>query len=80
MFAVALRVALPMIAVMLVVDVALAVLSRLAPQMQTFFVGMPAKLGIGLVVLSLTLPALVSVMAGAFDTMTDQVLALFRGA
>src|SRR3989304_2321051 len=64
LFVVALRVALPVIAVMLVADVALAVLSRLAPQMQTFFVGLPAELGRGLLVLLLTLPALVPAMVG----------------
>jgi len=71
--------ALPVIAVMLVADVALAVLSRLAPQMQTFFVGLPAKLGLGLLVLLLTLPALVSEMVGTFDAATDRILVLFRG-
>ena len=79
LFVVALRVALPVIAVMLVADVALAVLSRLAPQMQTFFVGLPAKLGLGLLVLLLTLPALVSEMVGTFDAATDRILVLFRG-
>lgn len=54
----ALQIAAPVAAVSLVVDSALGVVNKAVPQMQVFMVGMPAKILLGLIALSLSLPAL----------------------
>jgi flagellar biosynthesis protein FliR len=52
-------------------------MSRLAPQMQVFYVGMPAKTGLGLLMLVLVFPGTVATMVGMFDSMMRSVLLLF---
>ncbi len=41
-------------------DAALGVIGKAVPQMQVFMVGMPAKIGIGMVAAAVALPALVN--------------------
>jgi len=55
-FAVGLQLALPMIAIMLMTNLALGILTRSAPQLNIFAIGFPITLGVGLVVLNITLP------------------------
>ena len=54
------QVAFPVMAALVVADVALGVLSRIAPQVNVFVVGMPLKVGLGLLAMALTVnwPAL----------------------
>jgi flagellar biosynthetic protein FliR len=61
-----LQIAAPVLAVSMVVDAALGLVNKAVPQMPVMLVGLPAKLGLGLVALSVGLPALVvSVNSGA---------------
>jgi flagellar biosynthetic protein FliR len=55
-FAAGLQLALPLIVTMLVVNLALGVLTRAAPQLNIFAVGFPLTLAIGFAALILTLP------------------------
>lgn len=55
LFVTAMRIAAPVMAVMLLVDAALGLLNRVAPQIQVFFLGMTIKSTLALVVLLLTL-------------------------
>jgi len=57
---VALQIAAPVAAVSLVVDAALGVIGKAVPQMQVFMVGMPAKIGVGMIAAAVALPALVN--------------------
>lgn len=77
MFGAAARVAFPVLTALLLADVALGIMSRLAPQMQVFYVGMPAKTGLGLLMLVLVFPGTVATMVGMFDSMMRSVLLLF---
>ncbi len=56
LFASALWIALPMIALMMFVNLALGIISRVAPQMNVFAVGFPITLVMGLVGIAATLP------------------------
>jgi flagellar biosynthetic protein FliR len=58
MFKVGLHLALPVLATMLIVNLALGVLARAAPQLNIFAVGFPATILIGLVALVLAMPLL----------------------
>jgi flagellar biosynthetic protein FliR len=55
-FAVGLQLALPIIAILLMTNLALGILTRSAPQLNLFAIGFPITLGVGLIVLNITLP------------------------
>jgi flagellar biosynthetic protein FliR len=58
MFKVGLHLALPVLATMLIVNLALGVLARAAPQLNIFAVGFPATILIGMLALVLAMPLL----------------------
>ena len=68
MFLAALQIAGPMVAVLLLADVALALLSRAAPTLNIFQLGFPVKIMLTLTLLGLTFPLLPS----ALDTLLEQ--------
>ncbi|MGH8671358.1 MAG: flagellar biosynthetic protein FliR [Burkholderiales bacterium] len=57
-FRVGLLMALPVVAALLVTNVAIGIVTRAAPQLNIFVVGFPLTLGIGFLVLALALPYL----------------------
>jgi flagellar biosynthesis protein FliR len=58
----AVRVAMPLMAALFLVDLGLGFVARTAPQVQVFVVGMPLKIGVGLIVLIAALPASAALM------------------
>jgi flagellar biosynthetic protein FliR len=58
LFASALWIALPMIAVLLLVNLTLGIISRVAPQMNIYAIGFPVTLAVGLLGIGVTLPML----------------------
>lgn len=58
LFSTGLWIALPLITMLMFVNLALGAISRVAPQINIFAVGFPVTLGVGLLGLLLTLPAL----------------------
>jgi flagellar biosynthetic protein FliR len=65
-FTLALSLIAPVFVVLLLLEAGIAVISRMLPQMNVFFVGMPVKLLLGLGMLALTAPVFSSVMARAY--------------
>lgn len=63
----AVRVAIPVVAALLLVDVGLGVAARTVPQMQVLLVGLPVKVGVGLLVLAAAMPATVYLMRSAIE-------------
>ncbi|MEN9416850.1 MAG: flagellar biosynthetic protein FliR [Pseudomonadota bacterium] len=57
-FGTGLWIALPLVAMMVFINVSLGVISRVAPQLSLFSVGFPITIGVGLVGLVFTLPAM----------------------
>jgi flagellar biosynthesis protein FliR len=57
LFAMAFQIAAPVLVTLLMVDVVLGIIARVVPQMNVFFVGIPAKIGVGLLAVIITLPA-----------------------
>ena len=57
-FATGLWIALPLVAMMVFINVTLGIISRVAPQLSLFSVGFPITIGVGLVGLVFTLPAM----------------------
>ena len=56
LFAMAFQIAAPVLVTLLLVDVVLGIVSRVVPQMNVFFVGIPLKIGVGLVAVIISLP------------------------
>lgn len=77
-FALALRIAAPATAVLIVVDAALAIVARAVPQMPVFFVGAPAKIAMGLLTLAIVLPLVANVFANTLPIAAQDLLNLFR--
>ncbi len=75
MFGLALRIASPVIAILLVSDTALSLVARTVPQLNVFILGFPLKAGLGMLTLIAILPLLLTVFANLFSQM-EQDLAL----
>lgn len=71
MFVFAVALAAPVIFVLLLVDVALAVMARTMPQMNVFIVSLPLKIMVGLLVLVMSMQYMGPVMERVFEGMFD---------
>lgn len=76
----AIQMAAPVAAVSIVVDAALGLVNRAVPQMQVFLVGMPAKTVMGMIALSISIPALVGTVQSGVDMAATGLTAAFGGA
>jgi flagellar biosynthetic protein FliR len=77
LFAVAIRIALPAIAALIVVNLSFGVMSRAAPTLNLFAVGFPVAMLLGFVVIFLnlgSLPEIVALMMGETWAMLSQLL------
>ncbi len=68
--------ALPVLAALLLTDITLGLLARLAPQIQVFFLGLPLKLSVTLISLALTLGFLFPALGDIFRTLGPRSLGL----
>lgn len=65
MFSLGLKIALPVIGALFLTDVALGIVARAVPQINVFFVGFPLKVGLGMLLLAIVMPAFVGFIAEA---------------
>lgn len=72
------QMAAPVAAVSFVVDAALGLVNRAVPQMQTLIVGMPAKVLMGLVALSVGLPALAGTVEQGLERTTTAITEVLK--
>lgn len=78
-FVTAVQIALPMIAVLFVADLGLALMTKIAPQLNALNVMFPAKIGLTLLLLGLSFP----VLPGAMDRIVElatEAMATIAGA
>ncbi len=66
-FAIGFKLSTPIVAVILITDIVLGIMSRTIPQMNVFVVGMPLKIVIGLIIISFGMPIFYGVINGVFD-------------
>ena len=78
MFSGGLLLALPVVVALSITNIALAVLSRAAPQLNLIAVGFPITLAMGLVLLSLSLPSLVAPLELLLDQSVSAALQIFK--
>ncbi len=69
LFTVAVKVGAPIVIVMLLFSVGLAIVSRAVPQMNVFFVAMPAQIAVGLFFIGVTFPFLLQFLKITFENL-----------
>ncbi|MFH0765669.1 MAG: flagellar biosynthetic protein FliR, partial [Calditrichota bacterium] len=77
-FVIAVKLAAPVLAMLLLSDIALGFVARTVPQMNVFIVGFPLKVGLGLFGIAVSLPLLVYVLSkmfGFFEIELETILA-----
>ncbi|GFO67291.1 flagellar biosynthetic protein FliR [Geomonas limicola] len=77
-FVIALKLAAPVAVALLATSVALGIVARSFPAMNVFMVSMPLNIGIGFVILGISLPVFLRVLEVAFGAMTGQMRVLFK--
>jgi flagellar biosynthetic protein FliR len=73
-FGLALHMALPVIAALLVTNVALGVMTRAAPQLNLFSIGFPITITVGLVVIVISMPAVLGIAESALAQTAGRLL------
>ena len=73
-FGLALHMALPVIAALLVTNVALGVMTRAAPQLNLFSIGFPITISVGLIVLIVSLPVMLAIADSALMETAGRLL------
>jgi flagellar biosynthetic protein FliR len=66
-FSAGLQISMPIVAALLFTNIALAILTRAAPQLNLFGIGFPLTLGVGFLAISFTLPYLGRPMENLFN-------------
>ncbi len=78
MFVIGVKVAAPLMAVLLLVSVAFALTARTAPQMNIMFVAMPVKIFVGLLFLGFFLPLFDTIFQQLFNSLGKELLLLLK--
>jgi flagellar biosynthetic protein FliR len=73
------KIAAPVAVALFVVNVALGLMARVAPQMNVFVVGFPIQIAVGLIMLIVTMPLLGAVLPGLFADVPRQIDTTIRG-
>ncbi|MCR2820705.1 flagellar biosynthetic protein FliR [Lederbergia panacisoli] len=69
MFAIAFQMAIPVVASLFLVDVALGIVARTVPQLNIFVVGFPIKIAVSFIILFIVLGVMFGVVQNLFETM-----------
>jgi flagellar biosynthetic protein FliR len=77
-FVVAVKFAAPVVVALFLTNIALAILTRVMPQMNIFAVSMPAKVGVGIMVLMATAPLMAYVFKKLLTNFENNVLELVK--
>jgi flagellar biosynthetic protein FliR len=79
-FSAGLQLSLPILAALLITNVALGILTRAAPQLNIFGIGFPVSLGVGLLVIGLVMPYLSTPFQNLFNEGIEVARAVARAA
>jgi flagellar biosynthetic protein FliR len=72
-FSAGVQLSLPIVAALLLTNIALGILTRAAPQLNLFGIGFPITIGVGFIMLALSLPYLATPMAGLLQEGIDAI-------
>ena len=77
-FIIGIRLAAPVMVALLLTTVALGIMARAFPQMNIFMISMPLNIGLGLVILGMTLTIFFHVLEVSFGHLSAQIATLYR--
>lgn len=72
-FIIGFKISAPVIAAILITDVALGVISRTIPQLNVFVVGMPLKIALGVFVIIYSIPVFTQIVSWMTDKMNSEI-------
>jgi flagellar biosynthetic protein FliR len=72
-FSAGVQLSLPIVAALLITNLALGILTRAAPQLNLFGIGFPITIGVGFIMLAVTLPYLAAPIGGIFQESLDAI-------
>lgn len=75
---IAIKLAAPVSVALLATSVVLGIVARAFPQMNVFMVSMPLNIGVGFLILGLSLPVFLRVLESAFGALSSQITVLFK--
>ena len=75
-FSIGMRLSLPIVAALLITNIALGILTRAAPQLNLFGIGFPITIGVGFLMLSMVLPYWVTPFENSFQKAIEAILSL----
>ena len=78
LFLIGMQLAAPVMILVFLINAGLGLVSKAVPQIQVFFVSFPLTIGFGLMVLALSLPAMLSIIAGQFRYFGESIPSLMR--
>lgn len=78
-FLIVFQIAAPAAVSLFVVNIALGLMARVAPQMNVFVVGFPLQIGVGLLMLAVSVPLLVAVAPNLFTDTAHHMDTVMRG-
>jgi len=67
------KLSVPVVAVIFLTDLLLGILARTIPQMNVFVVGMPLKIIIGLIIISVSIPIFYTISTGVFNETIKEI-------
>lgn len=73
-FLVAFKITAPILAAIIIADVAMGIISKTIPQINVFVVGMPLKILLGLIILVLTMPMFIYIVESLLRLMDSEML------
>ncbi len=77
--ALAVQIAAPVIAVVLIIDICLGILGRTSPEMNIFMLGFPVKVGLGIFILSMLVPLMGVVFRALVNMLERNLLIILKG-
>lgn len=77
-FAIGFKISIPVLAATLLAEIALGILAKTVPQMNVFVIGMPLKVGVGLLTLLAMMPMFISTMDVSFDKMYNYIYLILK--
>ena len=73
------KIAAPVAAALFLTNISLAFMARVAPQMNVFVVGFPIQIGVGLIVMAVSIPLMGIVAPDIFQSVAREMDAVMRG-
>ncbi|KUO52526.1 MAG: hypothetical protein APF76_05700 [Desulfitibacter sp. BRH_c19] len=77
-FALAFKIAAPIVAVLIIADISLGLVARTVPQINVFILGFPLKAGLGMLTLALVLPLFVTVVGHLLSQMEKDLITVME--